>query len=68
MAANLPETGILPTAARWFLQCRPALNPPKDIFFIRIRPLAPGDHILSQKLLLDISVYTFASKNQPMVA
>jgi hypothetical protein len=40
----------------------------KDIFSFRIRPLAPGDHILSQKLLVDVSVYTFGGENQPTVA
>jgi hypothetical protein len=65
MVANLPETGILPKVAEWFLRCRPALNLQKDVFSIRILPSAPRDHILSQKLLIDVGVYTFAGKNRP---
>ncbi len=45
-----------------FWRCGQALNPPKDIFSIRIRPLDLGDYILSQKLLVDIDFDKFASK------
>ncbi len=38
MAANPPKIGIPPTAARWFQWCRPALNPLKGIYSIRLRP------------------------------
>jgi hypothetical protein len=65
MAANPPETGILQTAAGWFLQRRPALNLQKDVFSVRLCPSASEDHILSQKLLRNIGVYTFACENHP---
>jgi hypothetical protein len=65
MAANPPETGIPLTAAGQFLRCRPVLNPQKDAFSFRLRPLALMDHILSQKLLVDVGVYTFAGRNRP---
>ncbi len=68
MAANPQETGIPLTAAGRFLRCRPALNPQRDVFSIRLRPLASGDQMLSQKLLLDVGVYMFAGKNRPSVA
>jgi cyanate lyase len=45
-----------------FWRCGQALNPPKDIFSIRIRPLDLGEYILSQKLLVDIDFDKFASK------
>jgi hypothetical protein len=41
------------------------LNPQEDVFSISIRPSAPGDHMLSQQLLVDVGVYMFASENQP---
>jgi hypothetical protein len=47
------------------LRCRLALNLQKDAFSIRIRTSAPVDHVLSQKLLVDVRVYTFAGENQP---
>jgi hypothetical protein len=62
MVANLQESRIPPTTAGWSWQCGPALNPPK--FSIRIHPLDPGDHMLSQKLLVDIRVDPFAGRNQ----
>jgi hypothetical protein len=62
MVANLPETRIPPAAAGRFLLCRPALNPQKDTFSITIHPSASGDHMLSQKLFIDVSVYMFADK------
>jgi hypothetical protein len=66
--ANLPETGISPTAAGQFLRCWLALNPPKDVFSIRICPSAPGAHKLSQKLLVEVCIYMFASENRPSAA
>ncbi len=45
------------------LWCRPALNLSKDVFSIRICPLAPGDHIMSQNLLVDVGVYTSIGVN-----
>jgi hypothetical protein len=39
------------------------LNPQKDVFSIRLRPSALGDHMLSQKLLVDVGVFTFTGKN-----
>jgi hypothetical protein len=68
MAANPLETRIPPTAAKRFGQHRPALNPQKDIFYVRLRPLAWGDHMLSQKLLLNDGVFTFAGENRPSAA
>jgi hypothetical protein len=62
MVANPPETRIPLTAAGWFLRCRPALNPQKDVFSIRLRSLALEDHILSQNLLVDVGADTFAGK------
>jgi hypothetical protein len=49
--------------SRWVVLV--VLNLLNDIFSISICHLAPGDHILSQKVLVDVSVDTFASKNQP---
>jgi hypothetical protein len=63
MGANPPETGILPTAARQFFQCRPVLNLPKGLFSFRIPPLALGDHIVSQKCLVHVDIYTLVGKN-----
>jgi hypothetical protein len=62
MATNPPETGIPLAAAGRFLRYRPALNPQRDIFSVRLRPSASGDHMLSQKLLVDVGVYTFAGR------
>jgi hypothetical protein len=42
-----------------------ALNLLKDIFFVRIHPLDPGDHSLSQMLLVDVGVDLFACEKQP---
>ncbi len=57
MVADPPETRIPPTAAGWFLRFRPALNPQKNVFSIKIRPSALGDNMLSQKLSVDVGVY-----------
>ncbi len=65
MAANPPETGIPLKAAGWFLRCKPAQSPLKDVFSVRLRPLASVDHILYQKLLRDVGVYTFVGENWP---
>ncbi len=62
------RNGIPPTAAKRFGRRRPALNPQKDVFYVRLRPSAWGDHMLSQKLLVDVSVFTFAGKNRPSAA
>jgi hypothetical protein len=43
-------------------------SPKKDIFSVRIHPSAPGNHILSQKLLVDVGVYKVTGKNQPSAA
>jgi hypothetical protein len=50
------------------LRYKPALNPPKEVFSIRIRPSALRDHILSQKLVVDVGVYTFPAKKQSTAA
>jgi hypothetical protein len=68
MVANPPETGIPLTAAGRFLPCRPALNPQKDVFSVRLRLSASGHHMLSQKLLVDVGVYMFAGENRPSAA
>jgi hypothetical protein len=68
MVANLLETRIPPTAAKRFGRHRLALNLQKDVFYVRLRPSAWGDHMLSQKLLLNDGVFTFAGKNQPSAA
>ncbi len=62
IAADQPESRIPPTTAGWTLWCRPALNLPKDIFYIRIRPLDPGDNIMSQKLLVHIGIDLFVGR------
>jgi hypothetical protein len=36
----------------------------KDVFFIRMHPLKPTDHMLSQHLLVDVSTDTFTSRSQ----
>ncbi len=39
------------TAANWFRQCRPALNLPKGVFSVRLRPSGPrGPHAVSKAL------------------
>jgi hypothetical protein len=45
-------------------RCRPELNLPKGVFFIRLRPSGPWDQMLSQKFLVDVGIDTFASKNR----
>ncbi len=44
------------------------LNPSEDIFSFRISPKDPGNHMLSQKLLVDIGVDPFAGGNRQSVA
>ncbi len=68
MAVNPPKSRILPTYDGYSWRCGPALHPLKDIFSGRIWPLDPEDHILSQKLLVDISDDMFTSKNWPWQA
>jgi hypothetical protein len=57
MSANPLETRIPPTVAKLFGRRRPALNPQKDVF-----SSASGDHMLSQKLFVDVGVFTFWRK------
>jgi hypothetical protein len=68
MAANPPKTRIPPTAAKRFGRRRAALNLQKDVFSIRLRPSASGDHMLSQKLLVEVGFFTFAGENRPSAA
>jgi hypothetical protein len=68
MVANPLESRILPTAARWFGQCRPALSPLKGVFLLGIHHLGPGDHMLSQKLLVEVGVEMFAGLWPPKSA
>jgi hypothetical protein len=42
-----------------FTVCGPALNPLNDVYFTKINPLDPGDHMLSQKHLVDAGIDTF---------
>ncbi len=68
MAANPPETEIPPrpltdlggVGRRWIR--RRAYFPSGYV------PLDPGDHMLSQKLLKDVGIFTFTGKNRPSVA
>ncbi len=55
-------------AAKWFERRRSALNPQKDVFYVRLRSSAWGDHMLSQKLFIDVGVSTFAGENRPSAA
>jgi hypothetical protein len=52
--------------SRWVVFA--VLNLQKDAFSVRIFPSAPEDHILSQKLLRDVSVCMFATENRPSAA
>ncbi len=75
ISANQREISLKAPTISNFLQTRPskcrnlerccglALNTPKDIFSMRIYPLDPGEHILSQKLLFGVGVDMFASRN-----
>jgi hypothetical protein len=50
-------------AANWFERRRLALNPPKGVLFVRLRPSGPrGPHAVS-KALVHVSVGKFAGKN-----
>jgi hypothetical protein len=40
----------------------------KDIFSSRVRPMDPGDHMLSQKLLVDAGVDPFLGRNRQLSA
>jgi hypothetical protein len=62
MTAILPESRIQPIVAGWSWQYGPVLNSPKYILSIRIRPLDLGDHMLSQKLLVDVDIDMFAGE------
>jgi hypothetical protein len=66
MAVSLPVSRIPPATAMWSRRCRQTLNQQK-VFFARIHPLDPGDHMLSQKLLVDINVNMFANGNRLLV-
>jgi hypothetical protein len=67
MAANPPESRILPRNVGWPWRHGPALNPPDDLFCIKICPLNPGDHMLSQKLLVDVGTDPFGGGNNRSV-
>jgi hypothetical protein len=56
MAANLKEIQIPPTATGWFWWHKLALDSAVRHISIRIRPLDLGEYMLSEKLLVDISV------------
>ncbi len=56
MEDNPPESRVMLTIARWSWRCRPVLNLPKDILSARICPLDLGDHMLSQKFLIDVAL------------
>ncbi len=59
MLANPLESRIPSTAAGWSWWCGPALNPLNDVHFTKINPLDPGDHMLSQKRMVDAGVDAF---------
>ncbi len=40
----------------------------KEVFYIRINPLDVEEYMLSQKLLVDVGIDTFAGENQPSAA
>jgi hypothetical protein len=63
MAANPPESRILPSIAGWSWQCGPVLNLPEDTFSVRIQPMAPRDYMMSQTLLVDAGVGLFTGEN-----
>jgi hypothetical protein len=44
------------------------LNLPKFVFSRRIRPLDPEDHMLFQKLLVDVGIDMFDDENRPSAA
>jgi hypothetical protein len=60
------ESRIPQTAAGWFWLCGPTLNLPNDIFSIKICPLDPGDHMLSQKFLVEVNTGKFSGENWPL--
>jgi hypothetical protein len=62
MAANPLKIGITLTAGGRFKWCRPMLDPPKDVFSVRLRPSGPVDYMLSEKILDNVSVDMFAGK------
>ncbi len=67
MVANPLESRILATATGWSWWCGPVPNLLKNIFSIRICPLDPGDHMLSQMLLVGIGVNKFVGENWLLV-
>ncbi len=67
MVANFTESRIISRTAGWSWWCGLVVNPTEDIFSIRICPLDPEDHMLSQKLLIDISDQ-FTGRNQLLAA
>ncbi len=68
MAADPPESRFPRITAGWSWRYGPELNPPKGAFSARILLLDLEDHVLSQKLLVDVDVDTFTSKTRPLVA
>jgi hypothetical protein len=65
MVANLRSPEFRQQLFGWSWWCGTALNLLKDIFLVRIHPVDPGDHILSQMLLVDVGVDLFACGKQP---
>jgi hypothetical protein len=68
MVANRQESRIPPRTACKSWQFRPALNLPEVVFSTRIHPPEPGDHMLSQKFLVDVSLDPFTCVNRLSVA
>ncbi len=63
MAATPLESRILLITSGWFWWCGPVLNPLEYIISIRMRLLDMGDHILSQKRLVNVGIDMFTSGN-----
>jgi hypothetical protein len=54
--STMPGTDLGCVGRRWIRQ--------KAYFTSGYVPLEPGDHLLSQKLLVDVGIDTFADKNR----
>jgi hypothetical protein len=64
MAANPPESTILPATTGWSWRCGLALNLPDEIFFARINPLGPREHMIYRKLLVTLAILLPAKTGQ----
>ncbi len=64
MVANPPESRLLLRTAGVVLVVSTGAKSAEDIFSVRICPLEPGDHKLSQKLVVNVGINPFASENR----